>query len=1046
MTIYSQGPTDHLANKTAQYTGHQRVCRGFGFAILALVATSAFGQAAGPAAPVASEGSAQLQEVVVTGSRIATPNMTSSSPIQVLSSQEIKLEGTTDIAALLYNVPQNFQNSQSDLGPQQNPLTSAGGISTADLRGLGPQRTLVLVDGRRLGVGDASTLNPNPAPDLNQIPAQLVERIDVVTGGASAVYGSDAIAGVVNFIMKRDYQGIEIDGQVGANSHQNHEQWMQSLVTQSGSSAPSGNEWDGQNRSLSVIMGTAFGEDKGNIEVYFTYRDADPVSQGSRDFSGCKLDAVPSTNPNVITTPICVGSPNSNIVIPINSPLATCPYGDCFTVLGRQLLPWPQAGTSPPSPYFNSSPYQTLSAQDTRYMGGFFAHYDVNDYVKPYVDFSYMNDTANSKIAPGAAFLGGNAFDPTGSGGFLVNCGPVGSPSYNPLLSAQQNSVLCNPANAPQVYSTTGGLTAVDTYIGRRNIEAGPRTTQYEHNNYRAVFGFSGSAFDAWTYDAYGSYYYTSLYQAVNGYLSSTKTQNALLVTQGANGPQCAGQQAGCIPWNLWTQGGVTPAQAQSLAASGTSQGTITERIVDVNTTGQLGKYGLQSPLASDGVAVNLGAEHRSDVLNYNPDYESTANDLNGFGGAGVAVNNGYHVQEEFIEIRAPIAENQSWANELTAGGAYRFSNYSTVGHISTYKFDLQYAPIHDLLIRGSFDRAIRAPNIIELYTPDSVTNTSVVAADPCAGPTPIASPANCMHTGVSASQYGHIAQCPAGQCATLTGGNPDLAQETANTISYGFTYSPSYLSGFSGSLDYYKIILKNEVGVVPLSTAFNTCLSSGNPLYCNSIVRTSAGALFGTTIAGGGYIKGTNVNIATAQVSGIDVQLAYRWDIGKFGKMSATMSGTWLQHQTSQPLPTASTYDCAGLYGPTCQTVNPRWRSITRISWQTPVDLLVSMQWRYIGSVNLDNNTGNPELVTTAYGPGVYDQFDARIPNYSYFDLSAIYDVNKHLSFRAGVNNLFDKDPPIISATLTQTGSPNSYPTYDSLGRVLFAAFTAKF
>ena len=1040
MTLYVNVSTDRRAKQTATHAAEQRVSRGIGFSILALMATSVFGQAAGPAAPAASEEGTQLQEVVVTGSRIVQPNMTSVSPIQVVTSQEIKLEGTTDVTNIINQLPQNYQNPVADLGPNQNSLTSAGGISTADLRGLGPQRTLVLVDGRRLGVGDASTLNPNPAPDLNQIPAQLIERVDVVTGGASAIYGSDAIAGVVNFIMKHDFQGIEVDGQYNENWHTNHESWMNTLQTQQGFNAPSGSEWDGQTRSLAIVMGTAFADNKGHVEGYFTYRDADPVSQGTRDFSACKLNVNPSaTNPNVINTPVCNGSVNSNLVSPIYNPDPNAAY----SVVGHSLLPYPQTGSVPP-PIFNSSAYQTLSVQNTRYMGGFFSNYEINDYIKPYADFSFMNDQTNSEIAPDAAFEGLNAFDPTGNGGYLVNCSPA-----NPLLSAQQNAILCGtPANNPTVFPQYGGVTAVDVYLGRRNIEGGPRTAYYEHTNYRGVFGFTGEAFDAWTYNAYGSYYYTSLFNSVGGYLSNTKVQNALLVSGTAANPVCNGHQSGCVPWNIWSQGGVTPAQTAYLNTLGTSYGTVTERVFNVNTTGQLGKYGVKFPWAEDGVAVNMGAEHRSDVLIYNPDQEELANDLSGYSGAGVAVNNGYNVQEEFVEFRAPIAQKQRWAEELTAGGAWRYSDYSSVGTVNTYKFDVQYAPIHDLLIRGSFDRAIRAPNIIELYTPDSVTATSVVASDPCAGPVPNASAAACAHSHVSAAQYGHIAQCPAGQCATLLGGNPDLAPEKANTLSYGFTYSPSYLSGFSASLDYYKILLKQQITDVPQNITLNNCLSSGLAVFCDNVVRTPQGALFGTTIAGGGYIKATNVNIASSEASGIDMQLAYHWDIGKWGKMMATMSGTWVQNNTSQPIPTQLPYNCAGLFGPTCQTVTPRWRSTTRISWQTPENLLVSVQWRYIGSTNLDNNTGNPQLLSTAqgYGPGVYDSFDARMPNISYIDLSAIWDVSKHLSLRAGINNLFDKDPPSISSLLVGTGSANAYPTYDLLGRQLFAAFTAKF
>jgi outer membrane receptor protein involved in Fe transport len=971
-----------------------------------------------------------LTEVVVTGSRIAQPNLTSVSPIQIVTAQDLQLEGVTDIHDLMSVLPQNLQNAFSDLGANQNPLLGAGGISQADLRGLGPQRTLVLVDGRRLGAGDASTGNSNPSPDLNQIPAELVERIDVVTGGASAVYGSDAIAGVVNFVMKHNFQGIEVNGQGGVYQHDNNDKLMQGLETAAGFAAPSGGVWDGQNRSFSVIMGTNFADGQGNIETYLTYHSQDPVTQGSRDYSGCELHVqAGGSNPKLLNQPFCDGSANSNLIEPV--------YGtSALTVVGHSLLNYPQAGSVPP-PLFNSEPYEYLLTQDTRYNAGFFSHYDLNDYIKPFLDFSFMRDTALSHTGPSGAQLGGNPFDPTGNGGLLINCTPA-----NPLLSAQEKAALCNAANAPAAYPSANGDTAVDIFLGRRDIEGGPRSADYQHQNFRTVLGFKGDAFDAWNYEVYGSQYTTSNYQDLGGYLSWTKMQQALLVTTGPAGtPVCQGGQAGCVPWNIWTQGGVTPAQAASLILPSTAQGNVTERIISADVTGKLGQYGITSPFANDGVAINIGVEHRSEALSYAPDAESEAGDLAFFGGAQTAITAGYHVQEEFVELRAPFVQDKAWIKQLTIGAAFRASDYSTAGRVNTYKFDVEYAPTSDVLFRYSFDRAIRAPNIIELYTPQSLTTTTVVSSDPCAGAAPSASLTACEHTGVTPAEYGHITQCPAGQCSTVIGGNPNLAPEKANTLSFGLTFTPSYLSGFSASVDYYKILLKNEVDNVPQDISFDQCLA-GNTKFCSDVVRTPVGNLFGASIGGGGYIIATNQNIAVAEVAGIDTQFSYKWRVGSFGSMTATLTGTWLQHNESQPLPSEPEYDCVGLFGATCQTVAPRWRHVARVTWDTPYHVLLSAQWRFIGSVSLDNNTGNPLLASL---PG-YSVFDAKLPSYSYLDLSAIWQLSKHLSIRAGVNNILDKDPPLVNEDETGTGQPNTYPTYDLLGRMIFFAFTAKF
>ncbi len=1018
---------------------HRRTHGGPLAAMLLLGATPALAQSPPAAtADTESEALSEVQEVIVTGSRIPQANLTSVSPIDIVGAQEIKQNGFTDVHSLMDLLPQNFQNGQSDLGANQNPLTSAGGVSTADLRGLGPTRTLVLVDGRRLGVGDASTLNPNPAPDLNQVPVQLVERVEVVTGGASAVYGSDAIAGVVNFVMKHDFQGLEVDGQYGIDQHSNHDTLMQSLETQAGFAAPSGSLWDGQNRDLAVIMGTNFADDKGNIEVYFTYRNTDPVSQGSRDYSGCELHVqAGGSNPLNFNQPFCDGSANSNLVEPVHN------THNLLTVVGSQLLAWPQSDSVPPA-LFNSEPYEYLVMADTRYNAGFMAHDDLSDSFKPFMDFTFMRDTTSSNIGPSAAFLGQNPNDPSHNGGFLVNCNPT-----NPLLSAQQNAALCgNAANGVTTYPTYYGDQAIDISLGRRNIEGGPRTTSYEHTNFRLVLGAKGDFADAWSYEAYGQYYSTSLFNTLGGYLSNSKIQDALLVTQGANGPVCQSGHTGCIPWDIWTQAGVTPQQVAALTAIGTSQGTVQERILSGNVTGQLGKYGLTSPLATDGLAVNLGVEHRQESLNYAPDAEELADDLAGFSGAGTAINDSYHVTEEFLELRAPLAQQHPFVEQLTLGAAFRHSNYSTAGSVNTFKFDVEYAPVKDVMARFSYDRAIRAPNLIELYTPQSVTNTTVVGVDPCAGPNPAASRTACANTGVTAAEYQNIAQCPAGQCGTLIGGNPKLQPERADTLSFGFTFTPTFLTGFTATADYYRIQLGQQINNVRQDITLNECLA-GVMSYCADIVRTPTGALFGTTIAGGGYITATNQNISRAVASGVDLQLNYHWDVGSLGSMAAVMTGTWLQHNQTQPVPSDQPYDCAGLFGVTCQTVNPRWHHVARLTWQTPFNAQLSVQWRFIGSASLDNNTGNPLLETAAYATKVgqaFDSFDSKLPSVSYLDLSAMYTVTKNLSLRLGVNNVLDKDPPLVNEYNTTTGAPNTFPTYDLLGRQMYAAFTAKF
>ena len=345
----------------------------------------------------------------------------------------------------------------------------------------------------------------------------------------------------------------------------------------------------------------------------------------------------------------------------------------------------------------------------------------------------------------------------------------------------------------------------VDLIIGRRNIEGGPRTSDFDHTNYRIVIGMKGDLGDAWHYDAYGSYYYTSLYNANGGYLSIAGTQNALLATGTAANPTCLNGLASCIPWNIFNQGGVTPAQVQSLTETGTSHGTIEEQIFEGYVTGDLGKYGIKSPWADDGVGVSIGVQNRWDHLVYAPDQAELSGDISGFGGASVPVNNAIGVQEEYGEVRVPIAQKQPFIEDLNLQAGYRYSDYSTSGGVSTYKVGGEWAPTSDIRFRASYDRAIRAASILEAFTPQSVTNTSGVSVDPCAPSTgagnvitasATATLAQCMNTGVTAAEYGNggstnnIIQCPAGQCALAEGtlpGTRTLKPEIADTYSVGF-------------------------------------------------------------------------------------------------------------------------------------------------------------------------------------------------------------------------------------------------------------------
>ena len=592
-----------------------------------------------------------------------------------------------------------------------------------------------------------------------------------------------------------------------------------------------------------------------------------------------------------------------------------------------------------------------------------------------------------------------------------------------------------------------------DLNIGRRNIEGAGRQSLFDHTNYRIVGGAKGDIIDGFTYDAYAQYYYTTLYSANSNYLSSSKINSALLVGGTAAAPVCLSGSP-CVPYNIFNQGGVTQAQVNSLLEPGTSYGTDTEKIYHADITGDLGKYGLKLPTAHEGAGVNFGYEHRFEGLSYAPDQTELSGDLSGFSGAAPAINAGYTVEEGFSEFRLPLVQGYTGIQDLTVNGGYRLSHYNTVGTTNTYKFEVQYAPIKDVRIRGSFDRAVRAPNLIELFNPQAYGQQSFVGVDPCvpatAGAAPTATLAECVRTGFPAAQYGNPAninlQCTAGQCGQVTGGNANLKPETAVTWSAGLSFTPTEIPGWTASVDYYHISITNQIGVIPGNIIFNNCLETGNPAFCSQIVRNRAtGALTGATVAGGGYILQTSINAGASLVSGIDVNSTYRLSLNSFGSFVTTLNGTWVQNNTITPYPGADTYNCAGLFGVNCNNgVNPRWRHTWRFTWETPWKVDLSAFWRFIGPTSFDNNSSNP-LLAGSEEQGAYDPGNARIPGYSYLDLTATAHLLNNVEVRAGVTNLFDKDPPYLSSEISLGAQSNTYSSYDVVGRQLFVAFTVK-
>jgi len=1010
--------------------------------VYAGAATPAFAQPEQPQpdqpapAPAAAQPADEGEAIVVTGSRIPSPNLTGTSPVTVINSAEVRLQGTTRTEDLINSLPQAFANQGGNLS------NGATGTATVDLRGLGPSRTMVLINGRRLQAGDPAQLIP--VPDINFIPASMVSRVDILTGGASSVYGADAVSGVVNFIMDTQFTGFRADAQYSFYQHGNgtDNQVIQELNRQN-FGYPRGNVADGGTYDLSLALGAAFDDGRGHVMAYATYRKLDSVLQGRRDYSACSLTA--RTQVQVTANPSrifqCAGS-------------ATSANGTFFTNLaGGTFQVGPNRTFIPGSTPYNFAPFNYFQRPDERYTAGAFADYEINEALHPFLEAMFMDDTSDAQIAPSGDF----------GSTFTINCD-------NPLLSAQQRAIVCVPANLINAAGGTGGVPRVfiDSVTGnpyfrgflqplRRNVEGGGRDNLLEHTDYRIVAGMRGDLGGGFSYEAfyqYGRVVYQSIYFNDISIVRLTRALDVIdnPATPGVD-PTCRSALDGtdplCVPWDILALGGVNPAALGYLQTPGFLNGNTQETVANANITADLGRYGLQTPWAEEGLGLNFGVEYRKESLDLEPDVEYQTGDLSGQGGATTPVSGSFDVREAFIEARLPIAAHRSFFYELSLGAGYRYSHYQVPGsatvpagnsfNTDTYKFEGAWAPVRDVRFRASYNRAVRAPNVAELFITPGVALDG--ATDPCAGAAVGGlvngfSAAQCARTGVTAAQFGNIVANPASQYNGILGGNPLLTPEIATTITAGVVVQPSFIPGLALTVDWFDIKVNNFIGRVGADLILQQCLTAN--ANCALVRRDAQGSLWRSP---NGFVIDTNVNSGSISTRGVDFGFSYTHGLGSLGSLNINTVGTWLDQLIADPEGGAR-YDCTGYEGATCGTPSPEWRFKTRLTLSTPEGIAVSFQWRYMSAVQRDTMSPDTDLHAATTPPG-----DQRMAAQNYFDLTLTARIGDHYAFRAGVNNITDREPPIATHLPGTVGSGNTYPqVYDSMGRYIFAGVTLDF
>ena len=951
-----------------------KICTGVLVALGGALALPAFAQSA--------------ERVEITGSRIKTLSTDTASPVVTLSAESIKIAGATNIEEMLNALPQVF----AGYGAQVSNCST--GTATVDLRGLGPTRTLVLVNGRRLPAGD-----PNYVPaDLNQIPVSLIKRVEVLTGGASAVYGSDAVAGVVNFIMNDRFEGVQVNANRSVYNHSQKGKTDDALKARN-YTIPGDVGGDGGVTDLSVTMGSNFAGDKGNATLFLGYRKQDAVTQAKRDFTACSL-GLSGANASGFA---CAGS-------------STSFPGRFFNTTTGASYSLDSAGAvraySGVRDAYNFGPLNYFQRPDDRYTAAAYANYKVSDMARVYAEFNFMDDRSVAQIAPSGLFFG-NTYQLTG---------------LNPLIT---------PAMQAALGITPGSATPVDVYIGRRNVEGGPRRDDIRHTAFRSVAGVKGD-WGAWSYDVSAQVGKVIYQEEYFNDVSIIKAQRSLSVVRDANGNAVCqsvvnGTDPSCVPYNIWVPNGVTAGAIGYLNTPGLKRGFTSQLVYTASGSVDLGAFGVKLPTASQGASLAFGVESRQEKSQLDTDQAFTSGDLAGQGGPTIGVGGAYSVQDVFGEFRMPLVEKVPGIEALNLTASYRNSKYSTDKKTNTYAVGLDWVVVKGYKLRGSVQQAARAPNIIDLFSATQVGLFNL-SADPC-GTNPTATAAQCALTGVTAAQYGtNILISPAGQYNQQTGGNTGLKPEKSNSYTLGAVLQP--VRDVSVTLDYFSFKVKDQISSVPPNVSLQQCLSTGNPTYCGLIHRAVNGSLW----TGNSFVQAGNANVASFTTSGMDLGLDAAFKLEGAGRLDFSILGTLLQKYISEPALGLGTYDCVGYFGNTCGTPNPKWRHTARLTWSSPYDVNVSGTWRYFGAVKDEGTSTNSFLSGSTISP------NGKFPAVSYFDLSASYNFAKKYTARIGVRNLFDKDPP-LAVTGAPFGNGNTYPVaYDALGRQLSLNLTASF
>lgn len=958
-------------------------------------------------AQAAGASAVDVGEIVVTGSRIRRDTFSSPQPLAVVTAESIREQGQVSLGDLLLEQPV--------INPATNSQNSSGtlflaGQTRADIRGLGPTRTLVLMDNRRLPFSDASS----PAVDLNTIPSLMVERIETIAGGVSAVYGSEAIAGVVNFIMKKEQDGLELDVQGG--------------VTQEG---------DGEEYRAGFNWGSKFFDDKLNILIGGEVASQDTIMQRDRSYGnpGIRRDTrvtpqpiIPASRANTspfATFQLLGGALGTARAVTLDARNPT----NVVRLSAACSTATVQPDCQDPALFYSGPAYNTLQGKSNRQVIRGYADYKITDTWKAFVDLSYLHGSGYGIFQPAFSSAAGGGTMPVvlrGDNAYLNGAGATAAALRAEWLAAGKTFTQGSTAQVGKFWQEFGG----------RDVKAEREQVKYT-GGIEGKFQTFGRDVSMDSYVQYSEVTGTTISFNVPNVARVQQATDAVLLNGAVVCRDAAARAAGCTPWDLvngasresilWTNGVASSDQKLSQTVAGINFAT------DV------------FDLPAGPVGVAFGGEYRKEKSQFVQDALSASGAL--FFNAVGTREGEYDVREAYAEVRIPILKDIPFAEELTIEAAGRVSDYSTIGGTDQWRVNVTWAPVKDIRFRATESTAVRAPNIVELFAPQG-RNFTTTALDPCDS-------AN-FRAATAAQQAARRVTCAAAipgynpttfvsnigtgrpSLALLQGGNPDLGAERAHTFQYGVVINPRWVPNLQMSADFFKYNITDQVGSIPINTLLGAlCYDDASRpvesnVFCQQIRRDRTGATTGGLQGGIFEVVLVQQNVASVKVEGWDYSVSYGFQtedlFGKdYGSIAMRVDATWMYQFALQGLPTQAYTQFAN----TITNATPEWKGNASLRW-TYDKFSATWSTIYFGSM----------IANQAQQAGVIAPF--KTGDYFRHDIRATYRLNDDIRLRAGVVNAFNKKPPQLPETFTGTGTGSSQ--YDNAGRFFFVGANMEF